>query len=158
MTEFLTTEELNSYEKLNAVRSDLNKRIDFLSETERNNAAKDGWVEEYPETKISLRNVDMVVLSVDECKTDNILTYTLLCVNGDTKFHMVRFKYEVYLSNKNMLKNKFEVGDLINMHLVKAFVTYLKRRLKLSYRDVYKLQSNEIYINKLYVKKPGRRW
>jgi hypothetical protein len=126
-----------------------------LEASEIEKAKAEGWKTDKIWTlgRISLRNVDMVVIDTVNGK-NNQLTFTLLCVNGAPEFHMKKFIYEVRLTNKYMLASKFKRGDLINFHLVNAYSNLETRKL-LSGMIVYKEEETYV-VDRLYVKKPGR--
>lgn len=116
----------------------------------------DGWkIKGNSFNTISLRNVDMVVIDVVN-EEKNQMVFTLLCVNGSEEYHMKRFVYRAYLSNKHMLASKFKRGDLFNVYLLNAHGNPETKKL-LSGMVMYK-ETNTYKVTRLYVKKPRNRW
>jgi hypothetical protein len=125
-----------------------------LEANEIEKAKAEGWkTYERGCSYAELRNVDMVVIDTKLIEK-NEMEFTLLCVNGEPDFHMKRFIYTVYLTNKHMLASKFKRGDLFNAHLIQAYCNIEKRTLL---GGVIMYKNNETYVvDRLYVKKPGR--
>ena len=136
------------------------KKLSVIKEafevSELQDALNKGWVESNNEGKIipiRLRDAKFVVVSTTK-QPKNMLAIDLLCVDGGKEYHMKKFKYTVFLSNKHMLESRYKVGEIVSINTVSAYSNTENMQLKSG--KIMTKSSNEYIVSRLYVVKPGR--
>ncbi len=151
----------------------LKKLVNAFDEAELFDAKQNGWSDEMPKleserTKANKNNswwreyyghdyyeLKLRVISHKDLP-ENRLEIKMVVIDGSEELNGKILVYNVYKTNKHMLKSFYDIDEKIETYLITLEGLKYDEKQLLSGKSIYK-PHNEINILRLYVNKPGKQ-